>query len=372
MADSTPNWKIIPNQHTKIGTSDNISTHSNSDYEIVTDLVYPYDLQNDVTKRNYMVFHINVNQDSKFVRHSKDLKDVVVRNGTSRISETISEPLNRAVDIIRDNSIEGIFKTGINELMTNQQMQKVFKEIDNKADFLKDSMTTKPLKRLKGSIMLYMPINVGASYGVNYSDMGGMGILGSLASAAQNKDTLEAALSSSSQVLARIGAKITASGIENVANAIGLDANTLGNFNNAISAASRKTFNPRKEQLFQDVQFRRFSYRFDFAPRTQMECETVVKIIGAFKFHMHPEIDPSYFFYMYPSEFDIEYHIFDQGENPYMNKISSCVLESMDVQYGPGTNWSTLVNGCPSQVHLSLNFVEIVPLNKNMISDGDY
>jgi hypothetical protein len=281
--------------------------------------------------------------------------------------------------------IQGLAKSGVETVTnwfsskdetgsTNNVKDEMYKQIDKAAGFAKEAVmkTMKPLKRLKTSIMLYMPTNIGTEYGMVYSGQE-LGLIGSLAdAAAKNKDLVEAALDTSGRVLSRIGGNMISHGVQNVAGSLGLNTSISGDFASAINAATRSTFNPRKEQLFQEVGFRQFKYFFHFAPRTAEECDKVAQIIYMFKFHMHPEIDDSYFFYMYPSEFDIEYHIFDKGENPYINKISSCALRGMSVEYGPGGNWATLVNGCPTEIKMSLDFIELQPLNRKLIKEGGY
>ncbi len=356
--------------------SDNLFEHSNSNYDITTNLIYPSDLQSNVTQMNYMIFHINVNQDSKLIPQT-EMTDIPVRKSSERFMDNAPQAVADTVE-----GLQGLAKSGTDtivsffskdETTTNSYKDEIYKKIDTAAGFAKEAVmkTMKPLKRLKTSIMLYMPQNLGTDYGMVYSGAE-LGLIGSLADAAKDKNAFEAALNTSGRILSRIGGNMISHGIQNVAGAVGLNSSVSGDFASAINAATRSTFNPRKEQLFQEVGFRRFNYQFHFAPRTAEECDQVAQIIHMFKFHMHPEIDDSYFFYMYPSEFDIEYHIFDEGQNPYINKISSCALEGMNISYGPGGNWATLINGCPTEIRMSLNFIELQPLNKRLIKEGGY
>jgi hypothetical protein len=381
MADTITSYPLgnnTPLSGTQIGISDNIHQHSNSNYDIATNLIYPSDLQDPISKKNFMVFHINVNQDSKFVNQN-NTTNLPIRTSTSRFSENFPNVGEKVLDRVGDFSKSGVdFFQNNGEITVETEesikdRQQKYSQIDNGISYAKRLFkeTTKPLRTLKGSIMLYMPINVGAEYGINYNTAE-LGILGTLTESSRNGTTIEAATNSIGQVLTRIGANVMGRGLNEVAAFAGINADTTGNFSAAVNAATRKTFNPRKEQLFDDVRFRTFTYQFDFAPRTQEECDTVINIINTFKFHMHPEIDISQFFLMYPSEFDIEYHIFDKGQNPYINKISSCALESLKLTYGPGSNWATLINGCPTQIHIILTFIELQPLNKNLIKDGGY
>jgi hypothetical protein len=85
---------------------------------------------------------------------------------------------------------------------------------------------------------------------------------------------------------------------------------------------------------------------------------------------MHPEFkDANNFVYVYPSEFDIEYFI-NGSPNDNLNRISSCVLTEMNVNYSPNGVFSTFPDGTPTQINLTLNFVELETLTKERIEAG--
>jgi hypothetical protein len=144
----------------------------------------------------------------------------------------------------------------------------------------------------------------------------------------------------------------------------------IGDPNAAFDAGTRQTLNPRKEQLFNSVEYRRFHYGYVFTPSTPEECKTVRDIIYTFKRHMHPSLELNGFYYKYPSEFTIEYH-FEGKLNKWTNTIASCALESMSVSYGHG-GWSTLVNGSPTTINIRLNFLELSPLTRQQIEESKY
>jgi hypothetical protein len=85
---------------------------------------------------------------------------------------------------------------------------------------------------------------------------------------------------------------------------------------------------------------------------------------------MHPEFkDKNTFVYVYPSEFDIEY-FFAGKENSSLNKISSCVLKEMTVNYSPNGTFTTFPDGTPTQINMTLQFVELETLTKERIEAG--
>ena len=100
----------------------------------------------------------------------------------------------------------------------------------------------------------------------------------------------------------------------------------------------------------------------------------------AFKEAMHPEIENEAFSFRtmkIPDTFDIKY-MAGGGRNAFLNKISSCFLSSMDVQYGadrftaypPAKSRSGEFGSPPQKTQLTLNFSELDILTKKDIQDG--
>ena len=101
------------------------------------------------------------------------------------------------------------------------------------------------------------------------------------------------------------------------------------------------------ELLFQGVGRRDFQYVFTFIPKSEEEASMIAKIVYAFKINMLPEyrggsfefigrnwdINKSGRLLVMPNAFDINY-MYLTKENPWINKISSCYLTNMEVEYG--------------------------------------
>lgn len=132
------------------------------------------------------------------------------------------------------------------------------------------------------------------------------------------------------------------------------------------SATSAMAPNPFREQIFQSVDTRTFTFDYKFLPKNQRESEAVREIIYTFAYHMHPELSAQGLFYIYPSEFNIQYY-FAGKENRWVNKISTCVLTDMNVDYGNSSMFSTYNNGAPTEVNLRLTFRELEVLTKERI-----
>lgn len=138
----------------------------------------------------------------------------------------------------------------------------------------------------------------------------------------------------------------------------------------ALSAASGLAPNPMKEQVFKNVNFREFTFDYQFSPRNSTEAANVREIIRLFKLHMHPEYkDKNNFVFIFPSEFDIYYY---QGgtENLNMHRHTSCVLKNMSVNYTPNGVFSTFDDGMPTQINVTLSFLELAILTKDQILDN--
>ena len=164
-----------------------------------------------------------------------------------------------------------------------------------------------------------------------------------------------------------------------IANAMGsnLDAKSMA------SLGTGTTMNPFREQIFKSVDTRTFSFNYKFVARTAQEAEYINRIITTLKWHMHPELSDGGLFYIYPSEFNIAYYYEDQI-NTHLNRISTCVLEHMSVDYGVqggfaafGTpSWSPFqedgkaMPGMPSEINMSLKFRELETMTRERINVG--
>jgi hypothetical protein len=144
-----------------------------------------------------------------------------------------------------------------------------------------------------------------------------------------------------------------------------------GELGASVDLASAKVANPYKEQLFTSMGFRQFAFNYKFAPKNETEYNNVRKIIDLFKYHMHPENDPTGLFLEYPSEFEIEY-CYNGRRNEHLNKISSCALTDIKVTYGNQDAFTTFMgtNGAPVEINLELAFTELETLTNDRIADG--
>jgi hypothetical protein len=122
-----------------------------------------------------------------------------------------------------------------------------------------------------------------------------------------------------------------------------------------------------------------------FYPRSKKEAQEVQNILSRLRFHQAPELLGSKnaggvggFFLVPPSEFDIKFY-YNGKENPNIPKISTCALETLDIDYAPNgfsayeiPSDSTAKiggTGMPTAIRLSLQFKELEMLTKSNFAD---
>jgi len=232
---------------------------------------------------------------------------------------------------------------------------------------------TKPTTKVITSIALYMPPTVNVTYTANYNDTE----IGSGAAAAQQ--FLDA--SSFSEVR-----NIAASDQLNRDLLDGLQKATLGTvgavpgFQGARELYEKEQgyiFTNRLELAFKGLPKRGFQYTFKMIPKSEQEANAVKNIVDAFKINMLPEGMGDHGTFTgknlkIPNTFDIKY-MFVGIENSYLNKISTCVLESLNVSYG-GDRYKTFDGNSdgapPVETAITLNFKEMELITKEKALEG--
>jgi hypothetical protein len=348
---------------------------------------YPLDVMG-VSHQNYIMFYINVQSDSKVVR---DQSDEISTTQPSRagMNSLVGKPFSTYTYVAAkaaEGAILGAIAAGsqatggdgtAKTINTLKSAAKGFAFGGLGAGALAAGATTlvsnnftkidfgQPAKRLKEAIVLYTPQQLSVRYGMQWSEEE-MDMATAMATNPELANSLKAV---ENQNRSGGGQSSSAVGGATRATANIVAAEVLKK-NAGMSAASRTAGNPRKEQIFKGVDYRRFTFDYQFYPKSPEEAKAALNIIWLFKYHMHPEFkDANNFVYVYPSEFDIEYFI-NGSPNESLNKISSCVLTEMNVNYSPNGVFSTFPDGTPTQINMTLNFVELETLTKERIEAG--
>jgi hypothetical protein len=235
------------------------------------------------------------------------------------------------------------------------------------------SIDRPPTKRLDTVIAMYMPADIKVSYKANYTDTS----IGSLTQSASQVvgEYLNTGAVSGETIQKNAKDVFTAVGIDGIVNLLS-NVPSLGGAREAIEMSMGQVIVDRMEMAFKGIDKRKFSYTFKMIPRSEKEAEEVKKIISMFKAHMLPEMvdgNDRGRLMTYPSTFDIQY-MYKEQENQYLNKVSTCYLESMDVDYG-GDRYYTHefinnVGAPPTETSITLQFGEIDLVTRERAVNG--
>ena len=141
-----------------------------------------------------------------------------------------------------------------------------------------------------------------------------------------------------------------------------------------LTRTTGAVINPNLELLFSGPALRTFSFQFKLNAREAAESKEIVKIIRFFKQGSAAQKSNSHLFLKSPHTFQIQYlHRGPSGEdNPFMNKIKECALQSVAVNYTPEGNYATFDDGAMTSYELTLQFGELEPVfNNDYAQDND-
>ena len=138
---------------------------------------------------------------------------------------------------------------------------------------------------------------------------------------------------------------------------------------NVLTRQDGMALNNHLEAFFKGVGFRKFTYTFQLNPKSKGEAEMIRQIVKAFKIAASPALATpgEYYgrFFKYPNQFKISY--WNSGET---HQLSTCVLESIAVNYSAGQSNMTFRDNRPLQTDLTLNFKELEVMHKKKFLDG--
>ena len=347
-------------------------------------LSYPSNLINDVSIGHYILFFMNVQTRTRFPYVDKD----GVKVGAKTITNEVT---NKGVDleqgfvepeyneVIREGAVSGAQQFDSNFFTTLNSDTTILKpqETGFNTGALADIQTT---KRTQDSIAIYLPPNVQDNYTTSYN-AAPTGLLGFMAAsgigfadAMANNDFRRAA----EQGLGLIGGSLEEMFKQAASSVVETFTQAEGGyelFNKVFGRAA----NPYLEVLFNGPELRSFNYSFTFAPSNEDEQREVRDIIKMFRYHQAPESRTNASLFLgLPSTFDIAYMYqpdVTQGgqveahENQFYNKIATCVLQNVTVDYTPG-KVASHQQGAPVLIKMTLSFMETEILTKDHILAG--
>jgi hypothetical protein len=250
---------------------------------------------------------------------------------------------------------------------------------------------------LKIDVIKYVPPGLGtnANFNVKRFDERATNILGSVFlpmqpgitdsnGASWNEDRLnpfQAALGgTAAEALNDFGGGNIKGGVENFINNIKKTAGTLADSGNVqpyltayfagqavganiIARQTGAVINNNLELLFNGPKLRTFQYNFRFTPREDDEAREIKKIIRVFKRNLAPSQTDDGLFLASPNVFRLKYiYGNSKDQHPFLNKIGTCALTDMSVNYTPDGTYMTYGDGSMTSYTMTLQFSELNPI----------
>ena len=338
-------------------------------------VIYPEDLGSD-SQGHYVLFNIN-EQTNANVSFSSNIKVPSSLSSFGNSNVGLQEVLQLENDISNNNDLN---LSGAVDQFFNSGQSTV-------------SVKRAPTRRLKSAIAMYMPSQVSVGQASQYGEVE-IGAFTAAGINAYNK------LKSSPNIFDNPGdffshaAKVGGEAIQDAKNSQGAESFIeksvrgslemipgLAGLGAAQDIGRGFVRNNRMEMIFEGIGRRTFSFSFKMMPKSEKEAIDVDKIVRMFRFYMAPSFmgDVSQSRTMIvPATFDISYLYAHGKQNNFLNKISTCVLESCNVTYGgervqffrPTSNGMHGDGAPPVETQIDLQFKELEIITRERIGVG--
>jgi hypothetical protein len=227
-------------------------------------------------------------------------------------------------------------------------------------------------------VKLYLPIALTQADGLSYAqpELGPFGA-GAAAAMGQGKGILETLGEAAEKGFSNM-ADMVAGNLQGAAAGLALQRTAAamnGTAGNAASLAFGVTVNPNARTVFKGVNIREFAFQFKFIPKSSLEAKEVEKIIKRFRSYAYPDtinIAGVNAGYKYPHMFELD--LFYENEAGVKKRVGTkmkkCHLKAISTNYN-ASSMSFHSDGHPTEIDLSLSFVEERTLNRADIMDED-
>tara|TARA_B000000460_G_C21500472_1_gene386097 strand:+ start:233 stop:1417 length:1185 start_codon:yes stop_codon:yes gene_type:complete len=342
-------------------------------------LEYPMDIQSRTDMGHYMMFYVNVAENTGYSRYNSTEK--AKKTGTGRMGNKKSVEIGQKQTASQNAILEGQAfskkQQGSAPDDTGDSWKPGFKpkvvERKSHQGTSSELMGIKRTMRTNDAIILYMPAQVLTNYTAQYKDSELGANFGEAAARISRADV--STVGGMTELVKGFAAQ-GADAMERAGAAMigGLTGSDLMAARDKLSNRAQNNF---LEATFTGLGFRKFSFSWKFTPKSPEEMIQVEKIIKTFKFHMLPEIPNDNRFgryYTTPAEFDL-FYMFRGDENSWINKIHTCILLNMEVNYAPN-GYQTFRpiqgrNGAPpSEIDMKLDFQETKLITKADVEEG--
>lgn len=138
----------------------------------------------------------------------------------------------------------------------------------------------------------------------------------------------------------------------------------LPNARAASAALTGTVLNPYTQTVFENVDLRSFNFEFVFQPKNKEESDNIREIINLIRYYALPDTIGAVL--EVPWYWELAFY----GDNAeYLHAFSRCVLSRIDTNYSQdGFPVFTTANA-PKTIVLTLEFKEVFPLNKKVITN---
>ena len=244
-------------------------------------------------------------------------------------------------------------------------------EINEQMGQTTNSVKRAPTVRLTKSIAMYMPAQVSVSQDLQYEDTD-IGALAGIINTVGTDFNRTGSFEQTFQNLVETGQVQDAA-----SKALQTTLDTVAPGAKAsVEIEAGKVISNRMEMVFKGLGKRSFSFQFTLMPKSENEANIAKAIVDNFRFYSAPSFEgdvSSSRTFIVPATFDIEYRINQGIKNSYLNRISTCVLEKVDVSYGGErvAFFRPNAEGAPPvQTSITLNFKELEVITRERIAAG--
>lgn len=345
---------------------------------------FPLDIGN-YNRGHYIVIHINVQDKTQYSFTPAGDDPTIIANRKSFSTPSVNVNFEKSLEGI--GSLNDYFKgqsdkyssimSGVSSIAgwMNEKTGGIGGEIFNQVKNYARIEGARTIRRTTDTIALYMPDTVNFITNQYFAELQMTGLpAAALAAGASAVDAAK-----NDKGLGDFAKNLSPF----VANYILGNKDLLGAMGQQMFAASYGVVqNPMLDVIYSSPRFREFTFEFMFYPKSEKEAEQLLKIINRLQFHQAPEIRKEYngFFLVPPSEFDIKFY-YNGQENPNIQKMSTCVLESINIDYAPNGYAAYEVpgqtkptfggTGMPVAIKMLLNFRELEVLTKQNFEKGE-
>ena len=351
-------------------------------------LKYPSDLGS-ADKGHYMIIYINEQINTQYSTDDgvgrptieRAREAIYAERGATNVSQgllSISDAISEGYNQLLASDLGQAARSGdekISGAASNSFVSATRDAVEDLKSTIQAGSFLRKIRRTKQAIALYMPDTLNFVYNQSYnSNFEVFNTLGKVGTGLAAGASLADAIKGENPISTKTPLNVASFGLEFLQQKGG----TVGNLAKIGLAQLGVASNPGLEVIYGSPSFRNFRFDFLFYPRSQTEATSVQKIINTLTLHQAPEFlnQTGGKFLIPPSEFDIEFYYNGQA-NKNIPKISTCVLNSIDVDYAPNGFSAYEVpgqltpsvggTGMPVAIRLSLNFTETQIVTKEYL-----